>query len=92
MGMGVGLFINNASGWCLPSSSSKKEFALRALIGVSGTFLCYFLISKLPMPYSPITMFLQFIVLGLWVATGGLLLCCKFLPVTDRQLGVEKDA
>lgn len=92
MGMGIGLFINNACGWCLPSSSTKREFALRALLGVAGTFLSYFLISRLPMANSPILMFLQFIVLGLWVATGGLLLCRKFLPITDYQLGVGKDA
>jgi undecaprenyl-diphosphatase len=72
MGMGVGLLINQMCGLHLPPSRTKKEFALRALIGVIGTFLCYFLISKVPIP----TLF-QFFVLGLWIATGALLLCRK---------------
>lgn len=92
MGMGVGLFINNACGWYLPSSSTKNEFALRALVGVVGTFLCYFLIAKLPIPHSLLTMCLQFFVLGLWVATGGLLLCRKIFPATDHQLRVKENA
>jgi membrane-associated phospholipid phosphatase len=80
MGMGIGLFMNNARGWCLPSFHNKKECVLRALLGVVGTFFCYCLISKLSLPHSLLLTFLQFFLLGLWVATGNLLLCRKLLP------------
>jgi len=75
VGMGAGLFINHARKWSLPTSRSKKELTLRASVGVIGTFLLYFLVTALPMPNCPFTRFLQFFVLGLWIATGALLLC-----------------
>lgn len=92
MGMGMGLFINKVRNWYLPTSRTKKEFALRAFIGVVGVFFFYFLISKLPLPDSTLIPFLQFFILGLWVATGELLLCRKFLMTIGHRLGVEKDA
>jgi undecaprenyl-diphosphatase len=64
-GMGVGLFINHIRGWALPPATAY----LRALTGATGTALCYFLLSKL---FS--LLFLQLFILGLWVATGSLLL------------------
>lgn len=92
MGMGVGLLINHACGWCLPSSSTKKESVLRAFIGIAGTFFCYSFITNLPIPHIPLAIFFQFFVLGLWVATGGLLLCRAFLPPADSLSEVKKDA
>ncbi len=78
MGMGFGLFINTTLGWCLPLSNTREEFFLRALLGVVGTFACYFLISKIPISLSPITVYLRFFILGFWVATGTTLLYRKF--------------
>jgi undecaprenyl-diphosphatase len=68
-GMGVGLFINHTCGWMLPHASTFKSVCLRALTAAAGTALCYFLLSKL---FS--LLFLQLFILGLWVATGSLLL------------------
>lgn len=92
MGMGMGVFMNNARNWALPSSRTKKEFTIRAVIGVVGTFFCHFLIAKLSIPHFLPTMFFQFFILGLWVTTGSLLLCRKILPATKYSLGTEKDA
>jgi hypothetical protein len=77
MGLGVGLFINHASALSLPPTRSKGEITLRVSIGIFGTFFCYFLISKLHLPHFPIFLLLQFFILGLWIATGGIL-CRKF--------------
>lgn len=92
MGIGAGLFINHACDWYLSPSHTKKEFALRSLIGVGGTFLCYFLISKSPLPHFPFIRLLQFFIVGLWVATGGLLLCRALFSVIYPLPGVRKDA
>lgn len=81
MGLGIGLFMNHSLGWSLPLSQTKKEYALRAIVGVIGTFLCYFSISLLPLPKSPLALFCKFLTLSLWITTGSLLLCRKlFLP------------
>lgn len=81
MGMGLGLFINNLSNWFLPLPSTKKESILRIFIGIIGTFFCYFMISNLPIPLFPLTIFFQFSLLGLCMATGSLLVYRKFAPI-----------
>ena len=70
IGMGIGLFVNYSREWSLAPSKTIKEYALRATIGVLGTFLFYFLISLLPLPKSPFTMFCKFLFLSLWITTG----------------------
>lgn len=82
MGMGMGLFMNHSLGWSLALSKTRKECALRATIGVVGTFLCYFLVSLLPLPQSSFAVFCKFIFLSLWITTGSLLLCRKLFPST----------
>lgn len=80
IGIGIGLFINHSLGWSLAPSKTKKEFILRALIGVTGTFLCYFLVSLLPVPKSSFATLCKFLFLSLWITTGSLLLCRKLFP------------
>lgn len=65
MGLGIGLFINAQKRWNLPSCRTKSEFLWRALIGVLGTFLLYYL-----MKYLHIPSFFLFLFLGLWIATA----------------------
>jgi undecaprenyl-diphosphatase len=84
MGMGMGLFMNHSLGWSLAPSKTRKEYALRATIGVIGTFLCYFLVSLLPLPKSSFAMFCKFLFLSLWITTGSLLLCRKLFPSANR--------
>ncbi|MFY7842488.1 MAG: phosphatase PAP2 family protein [Rhabdochlamydiaceae bacterium] len=91
IGMGMGLFINNSYGCYLSPSKTNKESTLRVLIGVWGTFICYFLISKVLSPDCYIAICLKFIVLGLWVATGSLLICRQFLRSSDHQIKVKED-
>lgn len=92
MGMGMGLLMNYSLGWSLAPSKTRKEFALKAMIGVIGTFLCYFLISLLPLPKSSLAMFCNFLFLSLWITTGSLLLCHKLFPSTKPLLEAEKHA
>jgi membrane-associated phospholipid phosphatase len=68
-GVGIGILLNHKLRWSLPSTSHTKEKALRALIGIGGTFLCYLLVS-----ISPI---MAFFCTGLWVSTGSLWICKK---------------
>lgn len=89
MGMGMGLLMNYSCGWSLGPSKTRKEFALRAMIGVIGTFLCYFLVSLLPLPKSPFIIFCEFIFVSLWITTGSLLLCRKLFQSTKPLFDVE---
>lgn len=76
----MGLLMNYSRGWSLAPSKTRKEYSLRATIGVVGTFLCYFLVSLLPLPKSPFIIFCEFLFVSLWITTGSLLLCLKLLP------------
>jgi len=89
MGMGMGLFMNHSRGWSLAPSKTRKEYALRATIGVIGTFFCYFLFSLLPLPKLPLAMFCKFFCLSLWITTVSLLLCRKLYPSTKPLLETE---
>lgn len=64
MGMSLGLFVCQFYQLELMLPQSKLEYVLRALIGVLGTFACYFL----TMPFSTAGFFL----VGLWVSLGSL--------------------
>jgi undecaprenyl-diphosphatase len=89
IGLGIGLFMNHSRGWLLAPAKTRKEYALRATIGVLGTFLFYFLISLLPLPKSPFTMFCKFLFLSLWITTASLLLFRKLFPSTKLLLEAE---
>lgn len=86
MGLGMGLFLNHTFGWALAASKNRRASALRSIIGVIGTFFCYFFVSLWPFPQSVFATFCQFLVLSLWITTGSLLLCRKLLPVSNAQL------
>lgn len=68
-GLGIGLLINYWRGWELPLPKGKKEFFLRAAIGVLGVFLLYFLL-----PRGGILQILAPFLMALWVTTGSLLI------------------
>jgi undecaprenyl-diphosphatase len=89
IGIGIGLFINHSLGWSLAPSKTRKEFTRRAMIGVIGTFLCYFFVSLLPLPQSSFAMFCKFLFLSLWITTGSLLLCRKLFPSSKFPLKVK---
>ena len=89
MGMGIGLFMNHSYGWSLATSKTRKEFALRATIGVVGTFLFYFFVSLAPLPKSSFIIFCEFLFLSLWITTGSLLLCYKLFPSSKPLLKAE---
>lgn len=84
MGMGWGLFMNYSRGWSLAPSKTPKEFALRTILGVIGTFLCYFFVALLPLPQSPFATFCKFLLLSLWITTGSLLLYRKLFCLSIR--------
>jgi undecaprenyl-diphosphatase len=74
MGMGIGLFINHKRHWLLSPPKTNKQLTLLILVGVIGTFVCYLC------TFAFFSMFLQFFLLGLWMATGSILLCRKLFP------------
>lgn len=80
IGIGIGLFLNHSFKWSLSPPKTKIESILRASIGITGTFLFYFLLSLLPFSRSPLVVFCQSIPLSLWITTGSLLLCQKLFP------------
>jgi undecaprenyl-diphosphatase len=88
MGMGMGLFINYCRGYFLAPSKTKKESILRASVGVIGTFLCYYLLSLVSLPESPLALFFRPFLMGMWVATGSLLLCRKIFPLSRDQISL----
>lgn len=67
MGIGIGLFIVHFYRLFLMSPKTSKEFFLRGLVGVLGTFACYFLTMLFPTTNSAFYLFPRFLLLGLWV-------------------------
>ncbi len=81
MGLGMGLFLNYSCGWSIDLPKTRRELLLRVIIGIVGTFLCYFLVSLLPLPDSPFVIFCKFLFLSLWITTGSLFLCRKLSSI-----------
>lgn len=86
MGMGIGLFMNHSLGWALAPSKTRKEACLQAIIGVIGTFFCYFLVSLVPLPKSPFIISCKFLLVSLWITTGSILLCRKLFSSSNSSL------
>lgn len=85
MGLGISLFINHSFQLFLPPPQDFKEYILRAIIGVLGTFICYALTLLLPSPHSFVYLFSQFLLIGLWLGLGSQLVCYPFLPTPVTQ-------
>lgn len=77
MGIGIGLLIAYHYKWLLPPSKNKKEYLLRATIGILGTAVCYGLILRLPASDSILTNLFRYIFPGLWIALGSQWICGK---------------
>jgi membrane-associated phospholipid phosphatase len=77
MGVGIGLFIIHSYRLFLTPPKTFKEFILRGLVGVIGTFGCYFLTLLLPITNSILYLLPRFLILGLWVSLGSHLVCRK---------------
>lgn len=74
IGMGIGVFIAHSYQFFLTPPNTNKEYILRALVGVLGTFACYILTGSL----LDIPVFLQFLLVGLWISLGSHLVYHKF--------------
>ncbi len=75
MGMGLGLFIIHSYHLLLILPKTRKEFILRGLVGVLGTFAYYSMTLLLPTSNSIFYLFPKFLLLGLWVSLGSQLVC-----------------
>jgi undecaprenyl-diphosphatase len=73
MGIGAGLYIVNFYRLDLTAPNKTAEYIARILIGVLGTFACYFLTQLLPIPDS-----MRYWLLGLWASLGSVLMCRQF--------------
>lgn len=78
MGIGIGLFVISSYHLYLPLPKTTKEYLLRALVGVGGTFICYTLMRLLPIADPQFYIFLRFLGVGLWVSLGSSLICTYF--------------
>lgn len=79
-GVGFGVFIVHSFRLFLPTPKNVGEFALRALVGLSGMWACHALINLFPASHSAL-LFLQFLLLGLWIGFGIDLTCRKLFPI-----------
>jgi undecaprenyl-diphosphatase len=92
MGMCLGLFIHQLCHLQLSLPQSLKEYVLRALIAVIGTFLFYELTQIVSFENKMITLYSRFFLLGLWVSLGCHLICrylflkSNTLPTTREQV------
>ncbi len=73
MGLGLGVFLNYSCGWSLDPPKTTREYALRAAIGIIGTFLSYYLISLFPLTKTPLSLFFKYLFVSLWITSGSLL-------------------
>jgi membrane-associated phospholipid phosphatase len=85
MGMGIGLFIAHSYQLFLRPPINTKEYVLRAVVGVLGTFLCYALTSLLPNSHSILGLASRFFVIGLWVSLGSSFVCRKLIHRSGRE-------
>lgn len=81
MGMGIGLYIAQSFQLFLKPPINTKEYILRAVVGVLGTFLCFALTSLLPSSHSIIDLAPRFFVIGLWLSLGSSFVCRKLIPL-----------
>lgn len=77
MGIGVGLWVANFFHLFLRLPRNRKEYVLRALVGVGGTFSLYALSLLLLPSHALVPSFVRFFTLGLWVSHVGYI-CRKF--------------
>ncbi|MBA3239295.1 MAG: phosphatase PAP2 family protein [Parachlamydiaceae bacterium] len=77
MGIGIGLFIVQSYHIFLPPPKGTREYILRGIIGVVGTFACYTMTLLLPTSNAIIYLFPKFLPIGLWLGFGSILICTK---------------
>lgn len=89
MGIGIGLFVIHSYQLFLTFPKNATEYVLRALVGVLGTFLCYALTLQFPTSHAIFYLFLQFLVIGLWVSLGSHLVCRQLFTNCKTSLEVS---
>ena len=75
MGIGLGLWIANRYSLFLRLPRNRKEYVIRALVGVLGLFSLYALSLLLLPSQALVPSLVRFFALGLWVSLGSLLVC-----------------
>ncbi|PJD97627.1 MAG: hypothetical protein CK425_03095 [Parachlamydia sp.] len=85
MGLGIGIMIMHSCHLFLPPPKDTKEYVLRGIIGVSGTFACYGFTWLLPSTGNILYLFPRFLLLGLWLALGSVLICRKFFSESNSS-------
>lgn len=83
MGLAMGLFLNRYLGYSSVVPKTKKQKVLSMIIGVTGTFFIYFLLSYLPS--SLFIKIIKFLIVSLWITTGSIFICCKTLMKGDKN-------
>ncbi len=70
MGMSLGIFMTYSYQLALPLPTNRKQYFLRALVGIGGTFSCYILTALLPFSTSTLCLWIRFLLIGLWISLG----------------------
>ena len=87
MGLGMGLWVAHLYQLFPLPPQTSREYALRACIGVGGTFACYGVTLLLwPLSDELLYLFPRFFPVGLWGSLGSHLVCLRMLSQREPSL------